>query len=72
MPCLILSNFGSCSRHVEARARHRYRGSSLQHKEAVNLEIIGHFPQEGPALEEILAGLLRQQPEEGAPWQNHG
>lgn len=64
--------FGNHSRHVVTQVRHRYKGISLQDKEAVNLEIICRFPQEGPSLEEVLMGLLRQQPEEETPWQNHG
>ena len=34
----------------------------------MGVELICHFPQEGPALETLLLELLRRPREEGTPW----
>lgn len=38
----------------------------------MGVELICHFPQDGPPLEALLLELLRRQGEEGTPWPENG
>lgn len=52
------------------------KGIGIEHQSAKGggkgVELICHFPQEGPALETLLLELLRRQEEEGTPWRENG